>query len=233
MWQIARTGARRKAWKVTWTKKNSPRVRRPTASRPDPDSRPLELRLPLIRELVNTFLIGFYQYKKVEYRSVVGHSKYLVENDGSVWIIPKSPGRPWKRMKPYLGNHGYLCVGLQGEDGEKRKTRTIHTLVLEAFVGPRPIEKPHTRHLDSDTTNNNIDNIVWGTAKENYLDRVERGTDIKGETQGHSKLTEKDVINIRDLYEREVFNQYELADKYGVCVPNISTIISRKTWKHI
>lgn len=44
---------------------------------------------------------------------------------------------------------------------------------------------------------------------------------------------EKDVIEIRSLYNNEIYNQYELAAIYKVCVPTISEIVNRKSWKHL
>lgn len=50
----------------------------------------------------------------------------------------------------------------------------IHALVLEAFVGPRP-EGAVTCHWDDDPTNNQLNNLRWGTASENLFDRVRNG----------------------------------------------------------
>jgi hypothetical protein len=57
----------------------------------------------------------------------------------------------------------------------QRKALTVHRLVLEAFVGPRPANY-ECRHLDGDKTNNRISNISWGTRRENQLDNVRHGT---------------------------------------------------------
>lgn len=71
------------------------------------------------------------------------------------------------------GNAPHLKVELSGRG--RRVTRLVHHLVLEAFVGPRPMGM-ETRHLDGDATNNDISNIRWGTRGENNLDRVAHGT---------------------------------------------------------
>lgn len=59
-------------------------------------------------------------------------------------------------------------------DGRKRAI-AVHTLVLLAFVGPRP-EGMECRHLDGDPTNNRPTNLAWGTHTENNRDRVRHGT---------------------------------------------------------
>jgi len=68
------------------------------------------------------------------------------------------------------------------------KTRLVHQLVLEAFVGPCPIGQ-EVRHLDGDGTNNHRENLTYGTPGENQLDRVRHGTHAQANVtecpQGH------------------------------------------------
>lgn len=60
-----------------------------------------------------------------------------------------------------------------------------------------------------------------------------------GEKNIQAKLTESDVLDIRESYPKLLgtFNktqaQYLLADEYGVKRPTISDIVLRRTWKHI
>jgi hypothetical protein len=43
----------------------------------------------------------------------------------------------------------------------------IHRLVCEAFHGSAPFQRAVVIHLDEDSTNNNSENLKWGTQKEN------------------------------------------------------------------
>tara|TARA_R100000541_G_scaffold16895_1_gene26562 strand:+ start:1873 stop:2298 length:426 start_codon:yes stop_codon:yes gene_type:complete len=43
----------------------------------------------------------------------------------------------------------------------------VHQLVCEAFHGPRPFLTAVVIHKDENGTNNNKDNLKWGTQKEN------------------------------------------------------------------
>jgi hypothetical protein len=52
--------------------------------------------------------------------------------------------------------------------------RTIHTLVLEAFVGPCPPGQMCC-HWDDNPRNNHIANLRWGTHSENERDKVRNG----------------------------------------------------------
>lgn len=54
------------------------------------------------------------------------------------------------------------------------KTRFVHQLVLEAFVGPRP-PGMQTLHWDDVKTNNHLSNLRWGTPQENQYDRIRNG----------------------------------------------------------
>jgi group I intron endonuclease len=48
-----------------------------------------------------------------------------------------------------------------------------------------------------------------------------------------SKLTEENVIDIRNTYSEKLMNQRELSEKYGVLPSTINLIINRKRWTHI
>lgn len=76
-------------------------------------------------------------------------------------------------MKTQPGPRGHLRLGLS-RDGV-RQGWNVHSLVLLAFVGPRP-EGLVSRHLDGNELNNNRSNLRYGTYSENALDSVLHGT---------------------------------------------------------
>lgn len=55
----------------------------------------------------------------------------------------------------------------------------------------------------------------------------------KGSDNGVSKLTEDDVREIRDTYEREDITMAELGDRYDISSTNVSDIVNRNRWKHV
>jgi hypothetical protein len=55
------------------------------------------------------------------------------------------------------------------------KSRYVHQLVMEAFVGPRP-EGMEVCHFDGDPANNHLANLRYDTRRANNLDRVRHGT---------------------------------------------------------
>lgn len=68
----------------------------------------------------------------------------------------------------------YWRVTLRDETG-RRRTWKLHTLVLAAFVGPRP-EGSEGRHLDDNKDDNRLSNLAYGTRSQNRADSVRNGT---------------------------------------------------------
>ncbi len=81
-----------------------------------------------------------------------------------------------------LERQGYLETRLVLHDEEDVTIREtwapIHILVLEAFVGPRPMingRKAEGRHLNDVRTDNRLENLAWGTHQDNVDDRERKG----------------------------------------------------------
>lgn len=106
-----------------------------------------------------------------QWRPVSGFPAYQVSDRGRVMSShgrrPR-PLKPWRtRMAPY--ESVTLCAD------ERRRRATIHVLVAEAFIGPRP-PGMEVRHLDGDHLNNVLTNLAYGSRSENCQDRVRHGT---------------------------------------------------------
>ena len=79
----------------------------------------------------------------------------------------------------------------------------------------------------------NPNHLFDGTQNDNIQDAVRKDRMAKGENHGRAKLTENQVLQIRQEYIPRVVTLKQLARKYGVCFARISNIIRRKNWKHI
>ena len=102
---------------------------------------------------------------------------YQVSNLGRVKSLARyvntsiSNGKRYVReriLKSNITTNGY-CVCALGI----KNTKNIHKLVLEAFC---PIdEKMDVMHIDNDRTNNRLENLKWGTRKENLQQMASEG----------------------------------------------------------
>jgi hypothetical protein len=79
-------------------------------------------------------------------------------------------------LKLAVSNSGYLYLRLY--IGGKGKAQFVHSLVLLAFVGPRP-EGMECCHNNGDQLDNRLANLRWGTHGENVLDQERHGTNSK------------------------------------------------------
>ena len=63
--------------------------------------------------------------------------------------------------------NGYSYYGYRTNDG-KRKKRSIHRLVAEAFIeNPQPDIFDQVNHIDANKSNNCVDNLEWCNEKLN------------------------------------------------------------------
>ena len=86
------------------------------------------------------------------WRPVVGVNKYEVSNLGQI-----RNARTKRILKGSEMNTGYLKVNLYISK-DKIVTRTIHSVVAEAFV-PNPEGLPEVDHIDTNKFNNAADNL--------------------------------------------------------------------------
>jgi hypothetical protein len=132
-------------------------------------------------------------------------------------------------MKTYICEWGYLHI-LFCSRGEKTHYR-IASLVLLAFVGPRP-EGKEVSHLDGVRTNNKLSNLIYETKHENHQRKKEHGTYQCGEKNPFHKLTNKDVLEIRRLRKcGKSLN--DIAAKYNVSDGHVSRICLGGEWQHL
>lgn len=120
------------------------------------------------------------------------------------------------------------------EDGwEKRqKTLYIHRAVLMAFIGMPPINYEGC-HKNDDPDNNSLDNLYWGTRKQNTEDRIRNRKHcfpkVKyGADNENYKHSDEIIKQIRSEYTDTKGDQTKLAKKYGIARQYISSIVRNK-----
>lgn len=156
--------------------------------------------------------------------AVPGFPGYAVSDHGDVI----SWKRGWFKFVSLVdAGKGYLRVGLSRND--KQELRLVHSLVLSVFDSERP-DGMQVRHLNGNQQDNRIDNLKWGTAKENAEDRDRHGTTAHngGEKCNLSKLNNEIVRQIRMASG----THREIAVRFGVSQPTVTRIIRGETWKN-
>jgi len=71
-----------------------------------------------------------------------------------------------------------------------------------------------------------------GTHRDNINDKLNKNRQANGEKINHAKLTETDVLKIRDMFSKGK-SQLSIAEYFGITKRSVCYIINRKTWKHI
>lgn len=124
---------------------------------------------------------------------------------------------------------GSLGSGGYGMISRGNKCCRAHRVSYEAYKGAIP-KGMVVRHTCDNPSCINPDHLILGTQRDNVADREARGRrDVKGEQIGTSKLTEKEVLEIKSSLE----SVSVLADRYGVDKSNIWLIRAGKSWKHL
>ena len=165
-----------------------------------------------------------------EWRVVKNNSNFYISSNGRIYnkrtkrIIGKKPKDSSKYIRVNLYKNG------------KNNYFQLHRLVAEAFI-PNPENKPFINHINGIKTDNRVENLEWCTKSENAIHAFKTGLEKPkiGEENPCSKLTERDVIYIRENYVRNsrVFGTNALAKKFGVSNTAIKHCLYGETWKNV
>lgn len=155
---------------------------------------------------------------------------YLVSNFARVKRIMSRKNPTCDIMNNIYHPSGYVHISLTN-NGKGRNFK-LHRLVAMAFI-PNPENKPQVNHIDGNKLNNLPSNLEWNTSKENINHAWNTGLSKpkNGEKSNFSKLTEKEILEIREL--GITVSPKEISVIYNVSVSYIRRVINRKRWVHI
>jgi hypothetical protein len=155
-------------------------------------------------------------YKIGEFVEIVGFKNYRINKQG---IVISFAHKHEKILTPYLNTNGYYYVTL----GKTKKgmciKKNVHRLLAETFLS-NPENKLCINHINSNKTDNRLENLEWATHSENINHGVLYGNIGFGEEHhACSKLSNQDVIDIRNFLNaggsgKEVSEKYKISSSY-------------------
>lgn len=151
----------------------------------------------------------------------------LEYRDGEIWrcFNGKKPIEP--RRCEFINNRGYLSL-------TGKYNVSSHRVIWAYFNGPIP-NNLEINHKDGNKLNNRIENLELVTRTENIRHSWNMGLRkaFYGEKCGSSKLTEKQVQQIKKLLTQKVYTVETIAKMFAVSPGTIFFIKNGKTWSHI
>lgn len=170
------------------------------------------------------------------WKDISGYEGYQVSNKG--------------RVRSFLNNRHGICdnfhilhqtcnrLGYPTVCLRRNNRKLVSRLVAEAFI-PNPSGLPLVRHMDDDPSNNNVENLQWGTQKDNMQDCVAHGR-LAGNIWPaiESNKIKVIAISIKDGSRISFDGQNEAARKLGVWPQHVSNVLKGRIsqtggWKFI
>lgn len=169
-------------------------------------------------------ILWVFNYMEI-WRLINDYPNYEVSNLGRVKSMKFEKERI---LKPELLKDGYLRVKIYND--VKKNKFLVHRLVADCFIENKE-KKKQINHKNGIKTDNSVSNIEWVTPSENMTHSyiLKLNYSKLGEEHPMSKLTKKDVINIR----KKKYSIKKEAEFYNVCIGTINKIRAKTIWKHI
>ncbi|EHK57740.1 HNH endonuclease [Allomesorhizobium alhagi] len=104
----------------------------------------------------------------------------------------------------------------------------VNRYVCEIAHGPAPSPEHEAAHECGNPSCFYADCLRWATTVENNADKLKHDTHNRGERHNLAKLTEHEVLQIRELEGSASRN--EIADRFGVSYRHVYSIHKRAAW---
>ena len=151
------------------------------------------------------------------------YTKFYFCDDGRVIsYVKKTPKQVYGTD---CGQSKYKAICVQGS-----KKVYLHRTVCELFNGS-PQAGQICRHLDGDKYNNAATNLAWGSHLDNSKDMLAHGNALFGVKNPMAKLTQEQVVLLRQKREETKMPYYKLAKQFGVSTMTAFRAATKRSWK--
>ena len=155
---------------------------------------------------------------------------YQISNYGKIKSLSRFQSATERILKSEINKCGYVRIRLSYKNVSKKYQ--VHRIVALTFI-PNPENKPCVNHINGIKSDNRAKNLEWCTNSENMKHAFKNGLQsLDGEKNNMSKLTESNVIEIKNLLSNGIFHK-DIALLYNVSRRCITDINKGLTWKNI
>lgn len=164
--------------------------------------------------------------------NILGFPGYHITREGKLY----NKGHP---VKTFF-HKGYERTKLR--NNKVSKNVKIHRLVAEAYI-PNPNNLPVVMHLDDNPLNNSLENLKWGTQKDNVYDAINKGrlklkginnpmygVSRRGLFAPHTSLTVRSIRRLERLKLKGNTNKY-IAKRLKVSNATVGNYLNGKHYK--
>ncbi len=144
-------------------------------------------------------------------------------------VLRKNKDECWEWQASLNSTTGYGQINRNGN------IRSAHATAYELAYGKVP-DGMYVCHTCDNHKCVNPNHLFAGTPHQNTQDMMQKGrhriVPNFGERNGNNKLTEKDVLELREMVASG-FRIKDAAAHFGISDDQASKIVNRKVWKHI
>lgn len=139
----------------------------------------------------------------------------------------------WTGTKINAFGHGGFSIGYSSDRHHYAPAHRVAWVIEHRQVIPPRIVVRHDPKLCNNAPCVNANHLLLGTITQNMLDKRDAMTMPCGEGHYLAKLTEVDVLEIRERYMAGDGTAEMIAEDYPVTPGNVVQILSGRTWKHV
>ena len=154
-------------------------------------------------------------------------------------VLEKIVRIPFSGCWVFMGATNGFGYGIVGTGGRGAPNDRAHRITYRHFCGEIPNGMFVCHRCDVPSCCN-PDHLFLGNNQDNVRDMISKGRNsppprnphVVGSVHPGSKLTEDQVVHIREAYSRGV-KQKDLAQQYGVAHQTISKVVNNRRFKHV